>query len=132
MGWGARIGRINGRGAGLPGPLERDRIVDPSVDQEIHIDKVSKEQMAVALNEQTARFKAQRHQLMILTRILIAAIVAPEGFKYADGRRTVDPHALTLVKKGMRVVIGEASDGGLFLTVEASPEAETPPLITGM
>jgi hypothetical protein len=118
MGWGSRR---NGH------ELDLGR---PSADRTVALGDVSKAQLAAALNEQSARFKAMRKQLEEATRVLVAIVLEPEAYRFADGNRTVDAAALAKVKNGMELHMMER-DGVLTLTVRRpdEPQVEVPQII---
>jgi hypothetical protein len=105
-------------------------IVVPTQDRTVSLADVSKTQLALALNEQSERFKVMRKQLEEATRVLVALVLEPESFRFTDGNRTIDVAALQKVKHGMELHMIEGTDV-LTLSVVApdAPQVEVPQII---
>ena len=99
-------------------------IINPrSGDRTVDISQISKEQLALALNEQSERFKAMRKHLDLTIKILVAITLEPEAFTYADGRRTIAAAALAKVKSGMSIAIDGDDEKELVLRVIDVPKS---------
>jgi hypothetical protein len=72
----------------------------PSADRTVALGRCVEDAARAALNEQSERFKVMRKQLEEATRVLVALVLEPEAFRFADGNRTVDVAALEKVKTG--------------------------------
>lgn len=119
MGWGSRQ---NGR---IFTPT-------PALDRTVKLDEVSKAQLAAALNEQSARFKIMRQQLEEVTRVMVAIVLEPEAFRYADGVRQVDGAAFARVKDGMTLRMNRQGDGGaitLAVDLPAVADIDVPRIV---
>lgn len=89
------------------------RIIRPAVngDRTVHIDDMTKTQLAVALNERSARFKAQGVQLQAAMRVLLAMVLEPESFHHTGATSGyVEMAAIEKVKAGMTLRIDEEGD----------------------
>jgi len=107
------------------------RILTPAqaqTDQSVPFDQISKRQLAVALNEQTERFRQMREQLRQATRVLCAIALEPESFRFADGTRTIDAAALAKVTQGMQLHLVETVEGHMTLNV-SEPAIQSPLVI---
>lgn len=106
------------------------RVAHPRQDRTVHLSEVSKAQLAVALNEQSARFKATRRQLEIATRALVAIVRDSEALRYEVGHCVLAGPALARVKTGMTLRMDGADGGDLILVVDqAPPTIEVPHIV---
>ena len=90
----------------------------------LHIDDVTKDQLARTVNEQAARIKEQDAHIRRLGRVLIAIALEPEALRYLTGEVYLDGGAIEKVSKGMSLVFTPRPNGGLTMAV-VGPEPKT-------
>lgn len=104
-----------------------DRAGIGAPDQVLNINNVSKDQLAVTVNQQTQQILSLRAQVKAMAQVLIAITNEPEAFHYADGRVTVENTAIEKTKKGTQLKIEYEADDVVLRTV--APE-DTARLVT--
>ena len=91
----------------------------------VHVDDVSKRQLAQTINEQAARLHQQDERIKAIGRILITIVTVPYAVRHdEDGALVVTAAALADVPAGTQLKV-EQGDGLLRLTVHP-PAADLP------
>ncbi len=109
-----------------------DRIQKPNGDKVVALHDLSKEQLAAALNELGARFKALREQHQIASNALAAIAMEPEAFQYLHGGVTIDMAAFEKARNGKEQQLLIDQDGTVLrlrLVDPAAPALETPRIL---
>lgn len=91
----------------------------------VHVDDITKQQLAQTVNEQAARLTQQDQWIKAIGRVLITIVTVPHAVRYEEnGALVVAASALADVVAGTQLKL-EQGDGLLRLTVHA-PATDLP------
>lgn len=97
-------------------------LIDPTTHRTLHINNLSKRQLAQLVNESSGRIRALEETTSAVWRMLIAIAREPEAFQVAGGHVTIDQAAIDRVQKGTRLTC-TPNASTVVLTVEAPTDA---------